>query len=153
MAYRRAIEDRAELRRLESEFDDIPRQIATNYLNIALARIEIARSQTNRVAVTIGFLSKNTPMPIFNIATSNVSHHRRSLLIFANAANSSIAPTTIKRIDAINTKVTRVNAGQNSAIRPNNALDIPVSRIIHQISLVNFFALLNILLPPLVIYP
>ena len=37
MAYRRAIEDRAELRRLESEFDDIPQQIAANYLNIALA--------------------------------------------------------------------------------------------------------------------
>ena len=74
-------------------------------------------------------------------------------MIFANAANSSIAPTTIKRIDAINTKVTRVNAGQNSAIIPNNTLDIPVSRIIHQISLVNFFALLNILLPPIVIYP
>ena len=37
MAYRRAIEDRAELRRLESEFDDIPRQIAANYLNLALA--------------------------------------------------------------------------------------------------------------------
>ena len=37
MAYRRAIEDRAELRRLDSEFDDIPRQIAANYLNLALA--------------------------------------------------------------------------------------------------------------------
>lgn len=37
MAYRRAIEDRAELRRLESEFDDIPQQIAANYLSIALA--------------------------------------------------------------------------------------------------------------------
>ena len=37
MAFRRAIEDRAELRRLESEFDDIPRQIAANYLNLALA--------------------------------------------------------------------------------------------------------------------
>ena len=37
MAFRRAIEDRAELRRLESEFDDIPQQIAANYLNIALA--------------------------------------------------------------------------------------------------------------------
>lgn len=37
MAYRRAIEDRAELRRLESEFDDIPQQIAASYLNIALA--------------------------------------------------------------------------------------------------------------------
>jgi len=37
MAYRRAIEAHAEQRRLESEFDDIPQQIAANYLNIALA--------------------------------------------------------------------------------------------------------------------
>lgn len=37
MAFRRAIEERAELRRLEREFDDIPRQIAANYLNLALA--------------------------------------------------------------------------------------------------------------------
>ncbi len=37
MAYRRAIEERAELRRLQAEFGDLPDLLASNYLHLALA--------------------------------------------------------------------------------------------------------------------
>lgn len=37
MAYRRAIEERSEQRRLEAQISDFPELIATSYLNLALA--------------------------------------------------------------------------------------------------------------------